>query len=102
MEQDGIARIIVDARIEAIPVWEKQEWEHAAMTRAELCNEQFIGHYFDIIMCLRCEHMSIASVLRTLRQIGDLQQTITRRVCCECGYNHMAHRTPVSKRFAKR
>lgn len=91
----------MDARIKAIPAEIKQEWEEAAITRIELCDEQFIGHYFDIIMCLRCEHMEIASVVRSLRMIGSLQQTITRRVCCGCGYNHRAHRTPVARKFAR-
>lgn len=93
--------MMTDARIKAIPPEIRQEWEHAAITRAEMVNEEFLSHYFDIIMCLRCEHMEVASVMRTRRFIGDLQQTITRRVCLGCGYNHMAHRTPVARRIRR-
>lgn len=93
---------MLDARIRQIPKDVQQEYEHRAMERAELNNEEFLSHYFDVIMCLRCEHMEIASVTKTRRYIGDLQQIITRRVCCGCGYNHMAHRTPVLRKLARR
>lgn len=92
----------LDARIRNIPAEVQQEYEERAMIRAEKCNEDFLSHYFDIIMCLKCEHIAVASVTRTRRWLGDLQQTITRRICCECGHFHQAHRTPVYRKFAKR
>lgn len=93
--------MIADGRIKDIPAHIKQECEDRAIERAYNCNEDFLSHYFDVIMCLSCEHIEIASVMRSRRYIGDLQETITRRVCCGCGYNHKAHRTPVFRKLAR-
>lgn len=74
---------------------QEQEWEDRAFEKCEAVNEEFLGHYIEMRMCLRCFKTAPFSILKSRRQIGTLQEIVQRGVCCACGYNHKPRTTPI-------
>lgn len=75
--------------------WEKenrieaQEWEHLAMEKCDLNNEEFLSHYFEPHMCLVCFRIAMFSILRTRKTVSNgTQDYITSKWCTGCGHYH--------------
>lgn len=79
---------MIDGRIKSIPKEIQREYEIRAMVRAEQCGEEFLSHHFEVVFCPRCLAMTVVSAMLTVRESDfTFKEILTRRVCCECGYN---------------
>lgn len=83
--------------------FEAEEWEHHAAERCEMFGEEWLGHYFEPRMCLKCFRVEMFSIMRTKKiwPFGETDQ-IVRRWCTGCGEFASKDVTRIGKRYATR